>query len=125
MKRTAQSIEAKKSSEGTRPKKPRKTHKMHPNSIKNLKPAPPWKKGVSANPGGLPGTDLAAVYARRLFEEHPEGITDELGDRLKGFNAYAYSVLADRGYGKVKEVQQVEHTGELAISIKMVKTNGT
>jgi hypothetical protein len=30
---------------------------------------------------------------------------------LRGFNAYGYTVLSDRGYGKVKDRQQVEHTG--------------
>ena len=44
---------------------------------------------------------------------------------LKGFNAYAYSVLADRAYGKVKEKQQVEHTGldggPLVMEVKLVR----
>lgn len=40
----------------------------HPNSRKgnaNLKPFP---KGLSGNPGGLPGTDVAARIARLVFE---------------------------------------------------------
>jgi hypothetical protein len=51
-----------------------------------------------------------------------------LGRELKGFNAYAFSVLADRGYGKVKEHQPVEHTGAdetpLEIKIKFVNSDG-
>lgn len=120
MKRTAQSIEAKKSGEGSERKRDgRSKNGKHPNSRKNLKE--PWPKGLSGNPGGLPGTDLAAQYARKFFEGEP--LPEHIAEGLKGFNAYAFNVLADRGYGKVKEVQQVEHSGELAITIKMVKTN--
>ena len=42
------------------------------------------------------------LYARRFFEEHPEGISDSMAQDLKGFNAYGFSVLEDRGCGKVK-----------------------
>jgi hypothetical protein len=97
----------------------------NPKSRKGLKNLKPFPKGVSGNPGGKPGTDLAAVYARRFFEEHPEGISPDMTSDLKGFNAYGYGLLADRGYGKVKD--HVEHTGEnglpLAITIKMVKVD--
>jgi hypothetical protein len=116
MKRTAQFIEEQKSVKLPKKRGPKPGSKPHPNSAKNLKE--PWPKGVSANPGGLPGTDLAAVAARRFFERHPEIEDFEIP---KDFNAYAYSVLADRGYGKVKEVKKVEHSGELAITVKMVK----
>lgn len=50
-------------------KKPDKEKKpdgrgKHPNSRKALKSYP---KGVSGNPGGVPGTDLAALYAPSLL----------------------------------------------------------
>jgi hypothetical protein len=100
----------------------------HPNSRKGNANLRPWPKGTSGNPGGLPGTDLAALYARRFFESHPEGISDEMADGLKGFNAYGFSILADRAYGKVKEIQRVEHTGAdgtpLQITIKLVNADG-
>lgn len=32
-------------------------------------------------------------------------------EQLRKGNAYAFSVLADRGYGKVKDKQQIEVTG--------------
>lgn len=79
-----------------------------------------FKPGESGNPGGLPGTDLAAKYARELFERHPEGISGDLAVELKGFNAYAYGVLADRAYGKIKEKQEVEHTGKGGEPLKIV-----
>jgi hypothetical protein len=113
-------------SEGSEKKPSKRGKHRHPNSLKNLRP---YTKGTSGNLGGLPGTDLAAVYARRLFERHPEGISEELGRELKGFNAYAFSVLADRRYGKVKEHQRVEHTGAddmpLGITIKIVESDGS
>lgn len=98
----------------------------HPNSRKgnaNLKP--PFPKGVSGNPGGLPGTDVAAIYARRFFEEHPEGISRDMAKSLQGFNAYSFSVLADRAYGKVKDRSVVEHVGDgggpLVMQVKLIK----
>ena len=123
MQRTAQKIEEAKevkASVSTEPKKNRKGNGrgMHPNSIKNMRPKP-WPKGVSGNPGGKPGTDLAALAARGFFEAHPEGI--EGLQVPKGFNAYAFSVLADRGYGKLKEKQEVNLTVDIAGIISRVR----
>lgn len=111
MRRTAQAIEEKKSLSA-----PRETKRgRHPNSRANLKP---FKPGQSGNPSGKPGTDLAGLYARQLFERHPEGIDKPLSSELKGFNAYAYGVLADRAYGKLKETKEITLTGELAMRIE-------
>jgi hypothetical protein len=129
MRRTAQFIEEHKaaiSRAGTGKKKADKTdgRGKHPNSRKgkaNLKP--PWSKGVSGNPSGLPGTDLAAVAARRFFEAHPEGISAQMSKDMKGFNAYGFSVLADRAYGKVKD--RIEHTGPdggpVEVTVRLIK----
>jgi|SRR6185437_5452933 len=125
--RTAQVIEERKASpksdistEGNG-KKQRFARGKHPNSRKgvaNLKPIPP---GVSGNPGGLPGTDLAALYARRFFEAHPEGIGSMV--ELKGFNAYAFGVLADRAYGKSKD-ETPRDAVNMNITVTMVSPNG-
>lgn len=104
-KRTAQQIEESKSLKAVSPKPPSKRG-QHPNSRKNLSP---WPKGTSGNPGGIPGTDVAAMIARRAFEEDPDGVLDGFKEQLAKGNAYAFSVLADRGYGKMKE--KIEHSG--------------
>lgn len=115
-KRTAQQIEEHKSVTAPKAKankslkavkaKPPSRRGQNPNSRKNLSP---WPKGTSGNPGGLPGTDVAAIIARRAFEEHPEEILVGFQEQLSKGNAYAFSVLADRGYGKLKE--KIEHSG--------------
>lgn len=126
MRKTAQFIEEQKASVSVEPKRNKKGDRrgMPEKSRANLGP-PRWKKGQSGNPGGKPGTDLAALYARRFFEAHPEGISKDMGNELKGFNAYGFSVLADRGYGKAEAKQQVEMTGAdgtpLSITVRLVK----
>lgn len=57
----------------------------------------------------MPGTDIAAVIARRAFEDNPDEILAGFQEQLSKGNAYAFSVLADRGYGKLKE--KIEHSG--------------
>lgn len=116
-KRTAQFIEEQKaavSSEGTRLNRKGNKRGTHPNSLAaaSRNKAKPFPKGVSGNPGGLPGTDLGQKYAREFFERHPEGVSDSMAAELKGFNAYAFGVLADRGYGKVKDKAELEVSGK-------------
>jgi hypothetical protein len=118
MKRTAQSIEENKAkitagSEKEKGKKDRRGH--NPKSRKNLRPYP---KGVSGNPSGLPGTDLSALAARRFFEAHPEIEDFELP---KGFNAYAWNVLSERGYGKLKEKHEVDLNVNVAEILSRVR----
>jgi len=52
-----------------------------------------------------------------------------MAQQLGKGNAYAFSVLADRAYGKVKETQRVEHTAAdgapLEITIRIVKPDGS
>jgi len=96
---------------------------MHPNSRKgnaNLKPFP---KGVSGNPGGLPGTDVAARIARRIFEGNEAAIYEGMGKALFEGRAYDFSVLADRAYGKIKDKHDLSSPDGEAIRllVKVVK----
>jgi hypothetical protein len=87
---------------------PKPKRKPHPNSLKNL--APPWPKGTSGNPGGLPGTDLAALAAREFFARHPS-ISAAMIRELRGFNGYGFATLADRAFGKVVDKQLIVSSG--------------
>lgn len=70
-----------------------------------------FRPGESGNPGGLPGTDLAALAARRLFEAS----VGELPKIPKDFNAYGFSVLAERAYGSVTRSVDVNMNGKLTL----------
>jgi hypothetical protein len=78
----------------------------HPNSVKNLKPFVP---GVSGNPGGLPGYDVAAALARAVIEGSLEAAYQGFAEQMAKGNAYAFKEMADRGYGPLK--QKVELSG--------------
>lgn len=109
-KKTAQFIETQKASispERSRKKgrgKDKKPRKVAPASIANLEKGKDmqFQPGQSGNPGGLPGKDLATDHARRFIER--AGSIEGFATLLpKNFNAYAYSVLAERAYGKMKQ----------------------
>ena len=70
----------------------------------NLKPFP---KGVSGNPGGKPKVDLAAQIARAIFENDGPAIYAAYSKMLRKGSPYAFQVLSDRGFGKLKE--HIEH----------------
>jgi hypothetical protein len=80
---------------------------MHPNSLKNL--VKPWQPGQSGNPAGR-AKDRAAEIARQVLENNGEEIYRALAAKLLQGDAYAFSVLSDRGYGKLK--QGIIHTGD-------------
>jgi N-acyl-D-aspartate/D-glutamate deacylase len=78
-------------------------------NLANLKP---WPKGVSGNPAGINGWqerhDMAAEVARAIFENNPDMVYKAFAKAIAKGNAYAFQVLADRGYGKLKESIQHE-----------------
>ena len=86
----------------------------------NLKPFP---KGVSGNPGGLPGTDVAARIARRIFEGNEAAIYEGMGKAPLEGRAYDLSVLADRAFGKIKDKNELSSLdGEaIRLMVKVVK----
>jgi hypothetical protein len=72
----------------------------------------PWPKGVSGNPKGRRKNDLAKEIAEAVFEENREAIYEAMVKPLLQGNAYAYSVLADRAFGKLKELKEVTYIHE-------------
>jgi hypothetical protein len=67
-----------------------------------------WQPGKSANPGGRPKHDYAADVARAIFENNPQLVYKAFLKAIAKGNAYAFQVLADRGYGKLKETIHAE-----------------
>lgn len=65
-----------------------------------------WKKGQSGNPGGRPKRDYAAELSRAIIEENPQELYNALLGQAKK-SAYAFQVLSERAYGKLKEVREV------------------
>jgi hypothetical protein len=125
-KRTAQQIEEDKQrkritarSDKAGPGK-RKRKGVHPNSLRNLKP---YKKGMSGNPSGKPGYDVAARIARLVFDIEGPAIAAGMAKQLRSGNAYAYSVLADRAFGKIKNTTEISGPEGRAIElqVKVVK----
>ena len=90
----------------------------NPNSLKNL--VAPWPKGMSGNPGGEPGYDVAAKVARQVVELNQEQIYRGMAAEVIAGKPYAFDVLANRAYGKVKETVDVNVSGriELATAIE-------
>jgi hypothetical protein len=62
-----------------------------------------WQPGKSANPGGVPKHDVAKEIAKAIFLNNPEMIYKAYSKMLRRGNAYAFQVLADRAFGKLKE----------------------
>lgn len=97
---------------------------MNPNSLRNL--VAPWKPGESANPGGKPGYDIAALICRRAFEGNVEEIYKGIAAKLVAGEPYAIQVAADRGFGKLKQGiihQGDEDGGPIQASIKVEFVN--
>lgn len=68
-----------------------------------------FKPGQSGNPGGRQKNDTAADIARAIFRNNPEAVYKALGKALLKGNAYAFTQLADRAFGKLKESVEVTH----------------
>src|SRR5215469_15407759 len=71
---------------------------------------PYWfQPGQSGNPGGRPKVDVASELARAVIEENFEAIKALFTKVLKKDSPYAFQVLSDRAYGKLKETHAIEH----------------
>jgi hypothetical protein len=67
-----------------------------------------WRPGQSGNPSGK-RNDLAAEIARAVFENNAEALCKAFCKMALRGSAYAFQVLADRAYGKLKESRVIEH----------------
>ena len=70
-------------------------------------PGGKWPKGFCPNPGGRPKHDLAAILARDVVESSYSNAKRGLMRALSKGNAYTFKELAERGYGKLTERQEV------------------
>lgn len=110
--RTAETIEEAKAQKslnaGKLPRKgtKHKTHRMHPNSLAALKVAQ-YPKGVSGNPGGLPGYDVGAYIARQVIERNQEAIYHGLSKQAITGNAYVFKEVCGRAYGPIPQQHQI------------------
>ncbi len=99
--------------------------KMHPNSLKNL--IAPWKAGEIHNPTGKNQFDEASAIARQVIGNNKEEIYKAMTKGLLSGNFYGFDVIANRGFGKLKE--KVEHSisAELVtrLSLGRKRVNGT
>jgi hypothetical protein len=69
-----------------------------------------FKPGQSGNPGGRPKVDVASEIARALFENDGPAIYAAFQKVLRKGSPYGFQVLADRAFGKLKEVHQIDHS---------------
>jgi len=76
-----------------------------------------WKKGQSGNPGGRPKRDGASEIAQAIFEKNPEAIYEAMLKVLKKGNPRVFAVLADRGFGKLKESIELTTNEELLAAL--------
>jgi len=61
-------------------------------------------------PGGRPKVDLATEIARALFEQDGEAIFAGFKKVLRKGSPYAFQVLSDPAFGKLKETHAIERS---------------
>lgn len=98
---------------------------MNPKSLANL--VAPWTSENKPKSPGRP-RDTAADISRKAFENNQAAIYQAVTEKLLAGDAYAFSVHADRGYGKLKQVnvhQGDEDGGPInaCIQVEFIKPN--
>ena len=68
---------------------------------------PPFPKELVGNRRGKAKGDLAAVLARAIFEHNLEAIYGGMSREVIKGNATVFKALAERGYGKAEDAQQL------------------
>jgi hypothetical protein len=62
-----------------------------------------WQPGQSGNPGGRRKSDAARALCRAIIESNSEAIYKSLTRSILQGSAYTFSVVSDRGFGKLKD----------------------
>jgi hypothetical protein len=75
-----------------------------------------FKPGQSGNPGGRPKVDLSAEIARALFEQDAAAIFTAFRKVLRKGSPYAFQVLSDRAFGKLKERVELDSSAFAGVS---------
>lgn len=125
--RTAESIAQNEAMEATEETAGNTTPRKQPKDG-TLRLAPyRWPKGKSGNPKGRP-KDVAQTISRAVFERNTAKVYEAMGRSVLKGNAYSFSVLADRAYGKVKETRELINGGNgqpfaAAIQINLVQVS--
>lgn len=107
MPKTAQTIEQHNAEKDSAEKPKGYKRGEHPKSLANL--IAPWTPETRPQSPGRP-KDTAGEISRAAFENNREEIYKAITEKLLNGDAYAFSVHADRGYGKLK--QGIIHTGD-------------
>jgi hypothetical protein len=76
-----------------------------------------FQPGQSGNPGGRPKRDLSAEIAQAIFEKNPEAIYQAMLKAIKKGNPKVFSLLADRAYGKAKELVELSANDDLLAAL--------
>jgi hypothetical protein len=80
-----------------------------------------FQPGQSGNPGGRPKHDLASEIARALFENDAKAIYAAFQKVLRKGSPYAFAVLSDRAYGRLKETHAIEHSPYKDVSTENIE----
>jgi hypothetical protein len=105
--RTRETIEAQGSVQTAK-----KSPEARAKQLKNL--VAPWQPGQSGNPSGRPKKDWSQIIAQQVFENNPELLYKAYSAALAKGQAFAFQVLSDRAYGKLKEKLELSGTDEIA-----------
>jgi len=119
--RTAETIEANKVQNETTEQSAAKTRVKGPHGDAARIAKWQWPKGFCPNPSGRPKRDRASEIAQQVFEDNPEAVYTAMAKALLKGNAYAFSQLADRGYGKLKEKLELSGTDEIAKALESAR----
>ena len=77
----------------------------NPRSLANL--CAPWTPESAPRNGGRPKKDMSQEIAKQVFENNPELIYKAFSAQLAKGGAFAFQVLSDRAYGKLKETREI------------------